>query len=753
MERLAAAQFRFGEFDIDGARRTLTHAARELPLKAKAFDLLYFLVENSGKVLTKSELLDGVWPGQFVEENNLSVQVSALRKALGEHGAGQFIVTIPGKGYSFVAEVEASGGEASGDDRAEVIIETRSRSQIVIEEEIVPWNLNGDPAPSGQRDRAALHVAASRIPGRLRLIMPIGLLLVMAGFGGWYLASSEVDPTAGGRTGRAGILKTETFATSGGVPHRVGISPDGRILAYVQRSQGEDSIWVGDLETNQSIQITPPSERLHSYIGFSPDSRNIYFTARDDNHLVWTLMRVSVYGGAVQVLTAGVHSSLSFSPDGRQFAFLRRDDARTNNTYLIIADAETGMDEQVLLQPEKPQRITSIGAAWSPDGKSVAVGMTDIAGRGCEITNVSVADGSTSTIGDKACRGNSNLAWLNDGSAIVITGAEGDVSGNNQVRLVSYPAGAVQRITNDTLNYGNYSLSVSSDDRVAVLQTREDPKIWLSDNDKGENARQILAGARVRAEGMQGLDVAPDGKLLYAASNGDSRVIWEMDENGASQRQLTPSQKDSSDDQVTVTADNRFIVFASNRSGSSEIWRSNRDGSSLIQLTRGGSNSEPALSPDGKWVVYTSRVNGNGSLWRISVEGGEPTQMTKEETSWPAVSPDGKYIACVYGKAFDASDKRIAIIPFDGGRPVKVTTMDKNGVMFNRIRWSPDSRAMIYKDLVQGLWRHDLASDKRERIPVPDDYRVSHFNFSPTGALAFTGVIQMREIVILGNYR
>ncbi len=49
-------------------------------MKAKAFDLLCFLVENRGKQLAKSEILDGVWQGQFVEENNLSVQISALRK-------------------------------------------------------------------------------------------------------------------------------------------------------------------------------------------------------------------------------------------------------------------------------------------------------------------------------------------------------------------------------------------------------------------------------------------------------------------------------------------------------------------------------------------------------------------------------------------------------------------------------------------------------------------------------------------------
>ena len=79
---------------------------KTVPLNAKAFDLLAFLAENAGRVVTKDEILDAVWKNQFVEEANLKVQMSALRKALGERkDEHRFLITIPGKGYKFIADV------------------------------------------------------------------------------------------------------------------------------------------------------------------------------------------------------------------------------------------------------------------------------------------------------------------------------------------------------------------------------------------------------------------------------------------------------------------------------------------------------------------------------------------------------------------------------------------------------------------------------------------------------------------------
>jgi adenylate cyclase len=94
--------YRFGEFVLALDERKLTRAGDVLSLGARAFDLLGVLVANHSRVLTKEELMDAVWPDLAVEDGNLAVQVSALRRAIGANA----LATIPGRGYQFVLPVE-----------------------------------------------------------------------------------------------------------------------------------------------------------------------------------------------------------------------------------------------------------------------------------------------------------------------------------------------------------------------------------------------------------------------------------------------------------------------------------------------------------------------------------------------------------------------------------------------------------------------------------------------------------------------
>src|SRR5271154_2125092 len=99
--------FQFGEFQIDGRARTLRREEAIVTLNFRAFDVLLYFVQNSGKVLTRDELLKNVWQDAFVDENNLAQSISALRRALAEKpGENSYIVTLPGRGYQFVAPVQ-----------------------------------------------------------------------------------------------------------------------------------------------------------------------------------------------------------------------------------------------------------------------------------------------------------------------------------------------------------------------------------------------------------------------------------------------------------------------------------------------------------------------------------------------------------------------------------------------------------------------------------------------------------------------
>lgn len=107
---IAGHIYEFGRFRLEVARRTLFADGVPVALSSRAFDILQLLVELRDRVVTKDQILDRVWHGTIVEENNLSVQISGLRRALGEKTEGQpFIVTIPGRGYRFVGQVVEAG--------------------------------------------------------------------------------------------------------------------------------------------------------------------------------------------------------------------------------------------------------------------------------------------------------------------------------------------------------------------------------------------------------------------------------------------------------------------------------------------------------------------------------------------------------------------------------------------------------------------------------------------------------------------
>ncbi len=110
-----AGFYEFREFRLDAAKRLLWRAGVGVPLTPKAFDVLLLLVSRHGHIVGKDELLSRVWPDTIVEENNLNVNVSLLRRTLGEKpNDHQFIVTVPGSGYRFVAEVRLVTGENGG---------------------------------------------------------------------------------------------------------------------------------------------------------------------------------------------------------------------------------------------------------------------------------------------------------------------------------------------------------------------------------------------------------------------------------------------------------------------------------------------------------------------------------------------------------------------------------------------------------------------------------------------------------------
>lgn len=167
--------YRFGEFQIDVKNRLLLRGSETVPVTPKAFDLLLLFVENSGSLLEKEEVMERVWGGAFVEEGNLARTVSFLRKALGERPKDpEYIVTVAGHGYRFVAQVE----EFSCDG-----------AQSTTQQQTATTRVAGDKATTYFPNHVATEASTVQVPSkteshgrtkRLALLVAVGGIALLA---------------------------------------------------------------------------------------------------------------------------------------------------------------------------------------------------------------------------------------------------------------------------------------------------------------------------------------------------------------------------------------------------------------------------------------------------------------------------------------------------------------------------------------------------------------------------------------------
>src|SRR6266545_703855 len=116
MQTVPGHIYEFGAFQVDPAKRRLRRLdGTTIPLTPRVFDTLLYMIEHHDSALDKERIMAAVWPDSIVEENNLAQAISKLRQVFGETpGSHSYIVTVPGRGYRFVAEVMEKTADAAG---------------------------------------------------------------------------------------------------------------------------------------------------------------------------------------------------------------------------------------------------------------------------------------------------------------------------------------------------------------------------------------------------------------------------------------------------------------------------------------------------------------------------------------------------------------------------------------------------------------------------------------------------------------
>lgn len=169
--------YEFGPYRLDPQKHRLWRDGQPVPLPPKAMEALLVLVRNPGRMLEREELMQAVWADTFVEDANLTVAISHLRKALGQNGeATEYIETIPRVGYRFVAEVSEVREEP-----APLIIEKHTLSQTVIEEEFLHDKTDGETETSADAPPVAEPKPLVQATGRRRPAFGFAGRIALAG--------------------------------------------------------------------------------------------------------------------------------------------------------------------------------------------------------------------------------------------------------------------------------------------------------------------------------------------------------------------------------------------------------------------------------------------------------------------------------------------------------------------------------------------------------------------------------------------
>ncbi len=141
------------------------------------------------------------------------------------------------------------------------------------------------------------------------------------------------------------------------------------------------------------------------------------------------------------------------------------------------------------------------------------------------------------------------------------------------------------------------------------------------------------------------------------------------------------------------------------------------------------------------------------SVWKVPIDGGEPVKIIDHNAWMPVVSPDNQFIACRYDVA--AGQQGIAILPFQGGPPVKLLRIPIRERQ--RIQWSADSRSLTYVDTINGvynIWNYEIASDSRKQVTHFKSDQILAYAWSPDHKqLACDRGAELRDVMIISSER
>jgi DNA-binding winged helix-turn-helix (wHTH) protein/Tol biopolymer transport system component len=777
--------FQFGEFRLDPSNRLLRHGDAPVSLSPKAFDALVYLVQNSGRLLTREELIRTLWPDSYVEEGNLSVHIFQVRRALGTAADGKaYIQTVPKKGYRFNADVNVvdhplNGTGSVGFDPGDVSLAHAPPGETGATGATLSGAAAAEMSAGAQEAPRTSVLSTSELPAdkpgpirsrswELLAVGAIGLVLLA-------IIAQRVLPTRHNLRKTSSPVRLTSFSPELFVS-AAAISPDGKTLAYANPS----GLFLEELATKETRSVHAPASGLRiSNLSWFPDGSRLLATGVEPDAVTPTVWIISA-NATIEPERVGAFQRGVMSPDGSQIALVNES---SGGKELLLLPTAGGQLRRIATIPAGEDLGTVF---WSVDGHRVdfVAARWDSQFRGNQGFIRSV-DPSTGKIREilSAANLSGDAIDLSDGRLVYgqLLGANPAGSYGGELRQVRVDAGTGQ-VLGDSVSLGRWTeelagLSSSVDGRRLVFRTVvRQHTVYAGDLDV---RRESLSRVHRLTLG-QGRDDfprawTPDSKSIFFDSNRNGK--WEIFKQAADEISDEPFLQGANDEfSPRMSPDGRSLLYLDRPRDWREpapvrlmrIAMSERFPQFVLQTSgysEWGLRFECAQTP-GASCVLAQRTGNEIAFRRFDPERGfnsGPSEALKLQLdsrlkiSW-ALAPDGSRLAWIIS---DAPDARIhvASLPQSGSartasaRPQSDISL-KQVSHLHALNWSPDGQGWYVTTRLPASWKIIYVDGIRSQIlwEGQGDYSPEAWP-SPDGRhLAFSRLEQDSNVWMLENF-
>jgi len=663
--------YEFAQFRLEPNNRNLTRNGKLISIRPRHFQLLLLLVENSGQLVAREEIIARIWVDDVVEDSNLSQCIHFLRRLIDDpEQQEKSILTVPTRGYIFTGEVRTIATP----------IPTDTQNLII---DLPPSLIPQDPfesaatatASSGAVDPSSSPTTADKVESSRRLsktsrlskigwryaVIPGALLLTCILLGLYIIFGSPLR--------RLTILSHNAIPSFHLDPE---FSPDGRFLAFTSNGEsGEnEDIYLKTVDQDQQIRLTT-----------HPDP---------DRNPVW-------------------------SPDGKRIAFLRWSADDRLYARVILVDHKRGNEREV---------ARSRGAlGWMPDGNHLIVSDLEPGGEGRDgastvlyLISLDQPERRPLTFASSPGTVDTMPRARRNGQAIAFLRQVRDAS--REIYLLEIGTGRITQFSQDGGNISHFQWGVREAGFYFVSQRTGTPRLWHIAL-KGIFARIYGASKggdlvdQIPYEMDQFTITSQTQLLVYARSLKQEQVqIVSVRSKAGNAGCILHEAK--TDEAPQFSPDGASVSYVISRDGGDELWIATSDCREHRQLSaqKMGRISHPRWAPDGSGIVFAMVIDGQSELFVIDTAGRHLERVTRNQTeeSEPTWSGDGQWI---YATSSLGNLERIVRLPAKGGEMEVVVASGGR----TPVESADGSRLYFIRD--ERLYTQQLAPHSTARPAIP----------------------------------